>query len=88
MCNFIHSCVTKNFIKLDGVLSCVMALNIILFHKCIHILADEADNTMVILDNKIFRAPFTVENSSFIINVSFQGSRHFILAEIIIKNDN
>ena len=62
MFNFVHSCLSKNFIKLGGVLSCVMALNIIFFHNCNHILADEADNTLVMWDDKIFRATFTVVN--------------------------
>ena len=85
MFNFVHSCLTNNFINVGGVLSCVMALNIIFFHISNRFLADEADNTLVMCDNKIFRAPLTVENSSFIINVSFLDCRHIILTEIISK---
>ena len=87
MFNFVHSCLTKKFLKLGGVLSCVIAFNIIFFHNCNHILADVADDTLVIWD-KIFRAPFTVEKSSFIIMFSFLGCRLFILPEIITKNNN
>ena len=88
MLNFVHSYLTKNFIKLGGVLSCVMASNIMFFHNCSRISADEADNTLVTWDSKIFRAPFTVENSSFIINFLLLGCRYFILPEIITKNNN
>ena len=88
MFNFVHSCLTKNFIKLGGVLSFVVALNIIFLHKCNRILADESYNTSVMWDNKIFRAPSSVENSSFIINFSFLGCQYFILPEIITKNSN
>ena len=87
MCNFIHSCLTMNFIKLGGVLIFVMALNIIFFHYCNLVLADEVDNTLVMWDNKTFRAPFTVEKSSFIICFSFLGCQHVILHEIIAKKE-
>ena len=60
MFNFVHSCLTISFIKLKGVLSCVMALKIIFFHYYNRILEDETDHTLVMLDNMIFRAPFTV----------------------------
>ena len=69
-------------LSVGGVLSCVMVFNIILFHNCNCILADEGDNSLVMWDNKIFRAPFTVENSSFIINLSFLGCQNVILLEI------
>ena len=36
--------------------------------NCNHILANEADKALAMWDNKIFRAQFTVENSSFIIS--------------------
>ena len=88
MFNFVHSCLTKNFIKLGGVHSFVMAYNCIFFHNCNRILADEADNSLVMFDSKIFRASFTVGNSSFFINFSFLDCRHFILPEIITKNKN
>ena len=68
MFNFVHSCLTKNFTRLGGLLSCVMIFMNIFFHHCNHILADEADNTLAMWDNKIFRAAFTVVSSSFIIN--------------------
>ena len=71
MFNFVHSCLTKNVIKLGGVFSCVMAFDIILSLNCYRILSDEGDNTSDMWDNKIVRAPFTVEDSSFIINFSF-----------------
>ena len=82
---FAHSCLTKNFIKLVGVLSCVMALSIILFHNCNRVLADVAENTLVMWNNKIFRAPFTVESSSFLIHFSCFGCRRFVLPEINTK---
>ena len=85
MFNFVHSSLANNFSKLEGVLSCVLALNIIFYHNCNRILADEADNTLGMWDNKIIRAPFTVENSSFILNFSFVSCRCFILPEIITK---
>ena len=85
MLNFVNSCLTKNLIKLRRVLSCVMALSIIFFHNCNRILADEADNTLVMRDNKIIRAPFTVENTSLIIHFSFLSCRQFILPKIITK---
>ena len=66
MFNFVHSCLTKNFIKLGGVLSCAMAFSIMFLLNGNDILADKADNTLVMWDNKIFRAPFTVKNFSFI----------------------
>ena len=88
MFNFDHSCLTKNFVKLGRVLSCVMAFMIIFFLNCNRILTDGADNTLVIWDNKIFRAPFTFENYSFSIKFFFLGCRHFILPEIITKNNN
>ena len=84
MFNFVHSYLTKNLITLGGVLSCVMALNIIFFHSCNSILSDEEDNTLVMWD-KILRAPFTVENSSFIINFSLLCCRYLTLPEIITK---
>ena len=59
MFNFFHSCLTTKFIKLGGVISSVMAFNIILFHNCNRILADEAGNSLVMWDNHVFRAPFT-----------------------------
>ena len=62
MLNFVDSCLTKNFIKLGGMLICAMAFNIIFFRNFNHILADEADNTLVMWDNKISKTPFTVEN--------------------------
>ena len=82
---FIHTCLTKKFIKLGVVLSCGMAFNIIFFHNCIRILSDEANNTLLMWENKIFRAPFSVENSSFTINFSFLGCRHFFITEIITE---
>ena len=54
MLNFVNSCLAKDFIKLGSVLSCVMAFNIIFFHNCNRTLADEADNALVMWDNKIF----------------------------------
>ena len=74
MFNFVHSCLTNNFIKLGGVLSCVMTFNIILFHHCNCNLTDEAESTLVMWDNK-FYAPFTVEYPSFVINFLFFGCR-------------
>ena len=71
MFSFVHSFQTKNFINLGGVLSCVMQSNIILLHNCNRILADEADNALIMWGNMIFRKPFAVVNSSFIINFSF-----------------
>ena len=65
------------------VLSCVMAFYIIFFHNCNRILADEVDNSLVIWDNKISRAPFTVENLSFIISLSLLGCLHLALPGII-----
>ena len=62
MLNYVHSYLTKSFIKLGGVLSCVMAFSITFFHNCNRILADKVDNNLVTWDNKIFRAPFTVES--------------------------
>ena len=62
MLNFFHSCLTKNFINMGGILSGVMAFNIIFFHNHNRILADKADNALAMLDNKVFIAPFTVEN--------------------------
>ena len=88
MFSFVHLYQNKNFITLRGVLSCVMAFNVIFFHNCNRILADEADYTLVMWNNKIFRAPFTVENSSFTINVSFLGYRRVILPLIIKKIKN
>ena len=40
MFSYVNSCLKKNLIKLGGVLSCVMAFNIVLFHNCNRILAD------------------------------------------------
>ena len=88
MFDFVNSCLTNNFIKLGGVLSCVMACNIIFFHNYNRIFAGEADSTLVMWDNKILRAPFTVENCFFIVNFSFLGCRQFILPEIITKDNN
>ena len=88
MFNFVHSSLTKNLINLGGVLSCVMAFNLILFHNCDRILADEADNSLIMWGIKIFRAPFTVKNSSFMVIFSFLGCRYFMLPEIITKNKN
>ena len=68
MLNFVNSCLTMIFIKLGGVLSYVMALNIIFFHNSNRIMAG---NILVMWGNKIFRAPITVESSSFIINFCF-----------------
>ena len=79
---------TMNFIKLGGVRSCLMAHSIIFLHNYNRILTDEAENTMIIWEKKILRAPFTVENSSILINFSLLGFRHFILHEIILKNKN
>ena len=62
MFNFVYSCLTKSFIRLGGVPSCVMVFSIIFFHNCNHNLADDADNTLVMLDNRIFKTPFTVRN--------------------------
>ena len=82
MFNVVHSCLTKNFIKLGGVLSRAIAFNNIFFHEYNHILVDEAGNTLIMLFNRLFRVPFTVENSSLIISFSLFGCRHFILPEI------
>ena len=87
MFNYTHSCLTRNLIKLGGVLNCAMAFNVIFFHNCNRILADEADNTLVMWNNKIFRAPFIVDDFSFITNFLFLGCRHFILPEIITRNN-
>ena len=62
MFNFVHLCLTKNFIKLGFVLCCVMAFNIILFDDCNCVLADKADKTLDMSYNMIFRAQFAVEN--------------------------
>ena len=69
MLNFVHSCLTMNFIKLGGVLSCVMAFNNIFFHNPNYILADKADHSLVMWDSMIFTATSTVDNSSFIIHL-------------------
>ena len=63
MLNFVHSCLTNNFIKLGGVLSCGVTFNVILFLDCNCILTSEADNTLVVWDNKIFCGPFTVHHT-------------------------
>ena len=82
MFSFVNSCLTKHFIKLGGVLSCVMASIIMFFHNCKRILEDEADVTLVIWGNNIFIVPFTVENSSIMADCL-----HFILTEIITRNN-
>jgi len=82
MFNFVHSCLTNNFIKLGGVLTLVMTFNIILFDDCNSSLTNEAQNTLVVWDNKIFCALFTVEHPSFVIHFSFLSRRHFTSPEI------
>ena len=52
--NFVYSCLTNNFIKLKGVLSCVMAVNIIFFDNCNSILANKANNTLIMRNYKYF----------------------------------
>ena len=81
MSNFVHSCLTKNFIKLGGVLSLAMTLNIIFFHNYSHILADEEDNTWICGTTR-YLEHHSLENSFFIINLSFLGCRHFIVQEV------
>ena len=54
MSNFVHSCLTNNYIEQGGVLSCVMTFNIILFNDCNRILTNEVDNTLVMSDKKNF----------------------------------
>ena len=86
MFNFLHSCLTNNFIKLGWVLSCVMTFNILLFYHSNCNLTDEGENALLMWNNNKFCAPFTVEYPSFVINFSFLGCRHLHLSMLIKKS--
>ena len=86
MFSFVHSYRTNNYIKLGGLLSCVMTFDITLFRHCNFNLTNKAENTLLMWDNNKFCASFTVEYPSFVINFSFIGCRHVHLSMLIISS--
>ena len=46
----------------------VVTFNVVFFQDCNCTLTHKADNTLLVLDDKIFCAPFIPEGSSFVIN--------------------